>query len=108
MRPLAVAAALAAFALALAAVAPAADGPPPAPPRQLSKADAERAKELHARSVELSRAGKFAEAQGPVREILDLYTRVLGEDHSETGDARRELETLKKLGALPEADRAEY
>src|SRR5262249_15720180 len=70
--------------------------------------DAERAKGLHARSVELGRAGKFAEAQGPIREILDLYTRVLGQDHSETGDARRELETLQKVAALPEADRAEY
>src|SRR5262249_44312761 len=59
------------------------------------------------KAVALGRAGKFAEAQGPVREILELKSRVLGEDHFETGDARREIETLKKLAALPEADRLE-
>jgi CHAT domain-containing protein/tetratricopeptide (TPR) repeat protein len=107
MRPLAVTFAAAACALAVAAADPA-GARQPAAPRELSKADAARAKELHAKSVELARAGKFAEAQGPVREILELYTRALGEDHFETGDARREVETLKKLAALPEADRAEY
>src|SRR5262249_10320364 len=70
----------------------------------LSKADAERSRDLYAKAVALARAGKYAEAQGPVREILDLRARVLGEDHSETADARRELETMKKVAALPEAD----
>src|SRR5438105_2217594 len=64
-------------------------------PQELSKADALRAQELHAKAVAFGRAGKYAEAQGPVREILELRTRVQGKDHYETADARREIEALK-------------
>lgn len=81
---------------------------PALPLRELSRADAERAKALYAKAVAFGRAGKFVEAQGPVREILELRARVLGEDHVETADVRREIETLKKLAALPEASRVEY
>ena len=81
---------------------------PAARPRELSKADAERVKDLHAKAVAFGRAGKFVEAQGPVREILALCTRVLGEGHFTTGDYRREIEALKTLAALPEASRPEY
>jgi CHAT domain-containing protein/tetratricopeptide (TPR) repeat protein len=56
----------------------------------------------------LGRAGKYEEAQGPVRAILEMRTRALGEDHPETGDVRRELETLKQLAALSQAGRVEY
>jgi CHAT domain-containing protein/tetratricopeptide (TPR) repeat protein len=98
------------FALATCALTLAARGAeePAAPRRELSQADAERAKELYAKAVALGRAGKYDEAQGPVREILELRARVQGEDHFETADARREIETLKKLAALPEAGRVEY
>jgi CHAT domain-containing protein/tetratricopeptide (TPR) repeat protein len=81
---------------------------PAAPLRELSGADAERVKELYAKAVAFGRAGQYDKAQGPVREILELRARVQGEDHFETADARREIETLKKLAALPEAGRAEY
>jgi CHAT domain-containing protein/tetratricopeptide (TPR) repeat protein len=77
-------------------------------PRELSEVDAERAKELYAKAVAFGRAGKYEDAQGPVREILELRTRLLGNDHFETADARREIETLKKLAALPEASRVQY
>ena len=79
-----------------------------APVRELSKADAKLAKELYAKAVAFGRAGKYDEAQGPVREILELRARVLGEDHFETADARREIEALKQLAARPEPDRVEY
>jgi hypothetical protein len=107
MRPLAVTSALAICALTLAAP-PGEAEKPAAPLRELPKADAARAKELYAKAVAFGRAGKFVEAQGPVLEMLALYTRVLGEDHFETGNCRREIEVLKKLAALPEASRVEY
>jgi CHAT domain-containing protein/tetratricopeptide (TPR) repeat protein len=78
------------------------------PPRQLSKADAEWSQKKYAEAVAFGRAGKFDEAQGPVREILDLCIRELGEDHFTTKDYRREIKALQKLAALPEASRAEY
>jgi CHAT domain-containing protein/tetratricopeptide (TPR) repeat protein len=107
MRTFAALSALAICTLTLAA--PSAEMEKPATsPRRLSTSDAEQARQTYARAVTLRRQGKFVEAQGPVREILDLYTRVLGEDHFETGNCRRELETLKKLAALPEPDRVEY
>ena len=101
-----------AFGLAVGALTLSASGvgqrPPASPPRELSRTDEERERELRAKAVAFGRLGKYEEAQGPVREILELRTRALGEDHPETGDARRELETLKQLSALPEAGRVEY
>jgi CHAT domain-containing protein/tetratricopeptide (TPR) repeat protein len=76
--------------------------------RELSKEQARQAQDLEAKAKALAREGKFAEARGPIGEIVELYTRVLGEDHFDTTDARREFATLEKLAALPEADRAEY
>src|SRR5215471_18168694 len=98
------------FALAASALTLAARGAekPAVPLRELSRADEQRVRELYAKAVAFGRVGKFDEAQGPVREILELRTRVQGEDHFETGDARREIETLKKLAALPKAGRVEY
>src|SRR5436309_39390 len=95
------------LALTACALVPAPRGAekPAAPLRELSKADAARARELHAKAVAFGRVGKFEEAQGPVREILELRKRVQGEDHFDTADVRRELEILKKLAALPEAGR---
>jgi CHAT domain-containing protein/tetratricopeptide (TPR) repeat protein len=105
---LAVASGLVYGALALAQPAPVGGRQADAPRQELSKADAARAGELHARAVALGREGKYAEAHGPLRELLDLRARALGEDHYATADARRELETLRRVAALPEADRREY
>src|SRR5262249_1818840 len=90
---------------AMTPVAALADG---VPTKVLSKADAQRVTELYAKASALGREGKFAEAQGPVQEILELCMRELGKDHSTTGDYRREIETLKKLAALSNADKLEY
>jgi hypothetical protein len=64
----------------------------------------------YAEAVTFGRAGKWGhdEAQAPVREVLALCVRVLGEDHFTTADYRREIEGLKKLAALTEAGRLEY
>src|SRR5262245_39108296 len=99
------------FALALALPSPAAaTQPPAATPRQLSKADLEWLTKKYAEAVAFGRAGKWGhdEAQAPVREILARCTKVLGKDHFTTADYRREIEILKQLAALPEADRVEY
>jgi CHAT domain-containing protein/tetratricopeptide (TPR) repeat protein len=101
-----------AFGLAVGALTLSASGvgqrPPASPPRELSRTDEERERELRAKAVAFGRLGKYEEAQGPVREILELRTRTLGENHFATADTRREIETLKQLAALPEADRVEY
>jgi CHAT domain-containing protein/tetratricopeptide (TPR) repeat protein len=82
----------------------------PAAPRHLSREDARWVGKKYAEAVAFGRQGKWGhdEAQAPVREILALCTRVLGEDHFTTADYRREIEGLKKLAALPEAGRLEY
>ena len=77
MRLLAVAFALGTYALPPVAWA---DEKPAARPRQLSKADAEWVSKKYEEALIFGRAGKWGynEAQGPVREILALSTRVLG------------------------------
>jgi CHAT domain-containing protein/Tfp pilus assembly protein PilF len=101
-----------AFGLAVGALALSASGvgqrPPASPLRQLSRTDEEWEKELRAKAVAFGRVGKYEEAEGPVREILELRTRTLGENHFATADTRREIETLKRLAAMPEADRIAY
>lgn len=78
------------------------------PPKELSKTGAQRVAELYAKASTLGREGKFTEAQAPIREILELCVRELGDDHAATAEYRREIETLKKLAALPAADQLEY
>jgi CHAT domain-containing protein/Tfp pilus assembly protein PilF len=73
----------------------------------LTGADAKRAEELGQKIDELRQAGKYAEAQQAARRILDLRKRVQGTDHWETADARRLLQTLEKISALPADAQAE-
>src|SRR5262245_17879221 len=66
------------FGLALAAsvltLAARGDPKPAAPLRELSRADEQRVRELYAKALAFGRVGKYEEAQGPVREILELRT----------------------------------
>ncbi len=101
------------FALVLCVVALPVRGQPGQPPRplpQLSPAESEWVGKKYAEAVAFGREGKWGhdEAQAPVREILALCRRVLGEGHYTTADYRREIEGLKKLAALPEAGRLEF
>jgi CHAT domain-containing protein/tetratricopeptide (TPR) repeat protein len=107
MRLLTIPSALVVCSLTLAAP-PGGEEKPATPLRELSKADAEWVQKTYEKAVEFGRAGKYEEAQGPVREILALVADKLGKDHYATGDWRREIEGLKALAALPEAGRAEY
>src|SRR6516162_6535325 len=102
-RSLAVAlASLATGALAWAAPPPlhGQDPPPPAAPAR----DADLAKRLEPLDRSINQrldAGQIAEAVPPAREKLDLLTRARGQDHWQTGDARRELETYTRLAGRP-------
>jgi CHAT domain-containing protein len=87
----------------------------PAPPadakapwqRLLTGDDAKRAAEWEQKIDELCRAGHYTEAQEAARQVLALRRRVQGVEHWETADARRLLQTLEKIAALPDEARAE-
>src|SRR5262249_27040042 len=106
---------LAAAALPRAAVAdpPAPKAPPPPgasshpapPPRSLSLTDADRVAGLSKAVDDLWRAGKFAEAVGPARQIVTVCEKALGPDHWQTADARRRVATLEAITGLPEEGR---
>ena len=53
-------------------------------------------------------AGQIAEAIPPAREKLDLLARTRGQDHWQTGDARRRLETYQRLAGLPRGVQDRY
>jgi CHAT domain-containing protein/tetratricopeptide (TPR) repeat protein len=83
--------------------------PPDIPPyrRVLAEADARRVAQLQAEVRRLRAAGRFADAQGPARQVVALRGRALGDGHWQTADARRTLATLERLAGLPVAERAE-
>jgi tetratricopeptide (TPR) repeat protein len=85
--------------LGLCAVPPAGDEPPYQ--RLLQGDDATRAEASEKRIEELREAGSFQEAQAVARTLLELRRRVQGDNHWQTGDANRLLNTLEKIAALP-------
>jgi tetratricopeptide (TPR) repeat protein len=89
---------------------PAAKSPEPtlAPwQRMLKGEDAKRVEELEKKVDELRRAGKNAEAREPARAALEIHRRVQGDDHWQTGDARRMLQRLQRIAGLPAQAQAE-
>jgi tetratricopeptide (TPR) repeat protein len=73
----------------------------------LTGEDTQRVQRLEQQITNLRRAGKFADGCGPARAIVDLRRRVQGETHWQTQDARRLLELLEKVAALPAKAQAE-
>jgi hypothetical protein len=69
----------------------------PAPGADLAK----RVEELDGVINRSLYAGRIAEAIPPAREKLDLLARTRGQNHWRTGDARRDLETYRRLAGLP-------
>ena len=58
------------------------------------------------RSIErLRRGGKFTEAIEPARQVVAILERAVGPDHWRSGDARRDVETLRAIARLPEDGR---
>jgi tetratricopeptide (TPR) repeat protein len=54
---------------------------------------------------QLRRAGRFAEAIEPAREVTEIRTRLQGADHWQSADARRAMDDLRTIAALPEEGR---
>ena len=82
---------------------PLAHGQDPPPPAAAAP-DADLAKRVEELDGVINRhlaAGQIAEAVPPAREKLDLLARIRGQDHWQTGDARRNLETYSRLAGRP-------
>jgi hypothetical protein len=79
----------------------------PKPPwqRLLTGDDDKKAGGLEKRIEELEAADKYAEAIRLGEELLALRTKVQGADHWETVNRKWALAALKKVAALPEAQR---
>jgi tetratricopeptide (TPR) repeat protein len=91
--------------LGLGAVLAVGEGPPYK--RLLQGENATKAAALETRIDELREAGTFQEAQAVARALVELRRRVQGENHWQTGDARRLVGTLEKIAALPAKAQAE-
>src|SRR6516165_117751 len=95
--------------LVLAACAQPATGdekqPLQAPVRTLQGDDAQQVESLSKTINQLKSASQFAEAVEPARKVLATCQKALGPDHWQTADARRKVETLETIAALPEEGR---
>jgi hypothetical protein len=80
---------------------------PDIPPwkRPLSGEDAAQVAKLEQQIAQLQGAGRFAEAIEPAREVAEIRTRLQGADHWQTADARRAVDNLRTIAALPEEGR---
>ncbi len=75
-----------------------------APSPAASEADAELAKRVEKLDGTINPrvdAGQIADAVPPAMEKLDLLARIRGKDHWQTADARRDLETYRRIAGLP-------
>src|SRR5262249_13132658 len=70
--------------------------------RPLSGEAASQVEKLEQRIAQLQREGRFAEAIGPAGEVAAIRTRLQGADHWQAVDARRAVDDLRKIAALPE------
>jgi CHAT domain-containing protein/tetratricopeptide (TPR) repeat protein len=73
--------------------------------RQFSGDDARRVDELKKTIEQLSSSGKFTEAIEPAKRLHEFCLKAVGIDHWQTADARRAIEDLEKITALPEEGR---
>jgi Tfp pilus assembly protein PilF len=73
--------------------------------RQLSGDAASRVAKLEQQIAQLQKEGKFAEAIGPAHEVAEIRTRLQGADHWQAADARRAVDDLRTIAALPEEGR---
>jgi hypothetical protein len=87
---------------ATSAPAPKAASPPPTSPRSLSEADSKRVDALNKAIDTLWREGKFAEAIEPASQVVAIWEKSLGTDHPRAVDARRFVDDLRTIVALPQ------
>lgn len=79
--------------------------PGAAPPQGLDEARAARLEQLRDEAARLHAAGRYADAERCVEQVLALRTRWLGERHWQTVDARVWLTSRQALTRLSDADR---
>jgi hypothetical protein len=79
--------------------------PPQASVRTLQGDDAQQVESLTKTIDRLTSAGQFAEAVEPARKILAICQKALGPDHWQAADARRAVDDLRRIAALPEEGR---
>jgi Flp pilus assembly protein TadD len=73
--------------------------------RQLIGEDAARVEKLEKQIDQLKRDGRFSDAIAPASEVAEIRARVQGADHWEAADARRAVDNLRMIAALPEEGR---
>jgi tetratricopeptide (TPR) repeat protein len=73
--------------------------------RPLSGDTAAQVVKLESQIAQLRREGRFAEAIGPARAVAETRTRLQGGDHWQAADARRTVDDLRAIAALPEEGR---
>jgi hypothetical protein len=73
--------------------------------RQLTAKDATRVENVEKQIEQLRREGRFADAIGPARDVAEIRTRLQGAAHWQAADARRAVDDLGKIAALPEKGR---
>jgi tetratricopeptide (TPR) repeat protein len=73
--------------------------------RQLSGDAASRVAKLEPQIAQLQREGRFAQTIEPAREVAEIRTRLQGADHWQAADARRAVDDLRTIAALPEEGR---
>ena len=83
------------------------DQPASTPPwkRYLAGENAAQVRRLAQQRFELFRAGKYREAIEPASEAAEIRTRLQGADHWQAADARRIVDDLRMVAALPEEGR---
>ncbi len=82
---------------------------PPAPGlRKLTGDDAKKAEELEKAIDEAVMTDRWEEAIAKGQDLLTLRTRVQGPKHFDTVDAEWLLKTIRRVGPMPEEDRAAY
>jgi tetratricopeptide (TPR) repeat protein len=75
--------------------------------RALTGDDAKVVKEWENKIKELCQAGKYAEAQGGARMVLEIHRRIHGEGHWKSRQAEATLRKLEQIAALPAEARAQ-
>src|SRR5262249_34159750 len=73
--------------------------------RPLSGEATSQVAKLEERIDQLRRAGRFAEAIEPAREVVEIRTRLQGADHWQAADARRAVDDLRRIATFSEEGR---
>jgi CHAT domain-containing protein len=73
--------------------------------RQLTGEAATQVQKLEQQIAQLHKEGKFTEAIEPARQVAEVRMRLQGADHWQAADARRAVDDLRTIAALPEEGR---